>query len=209
MNSVNTPATQPATLPVAEKALLRSMFRHRSRVIPADLAATTSFKAANLVRTVLAGLGQGVIALYIPRRGEVDLTHLAEDLWQAGQTVCLPRVVLRGHPLVFNIWEPQTRLEPDALGLKAATGDEITPTVIVMPMAGYNRQGYRLGSGGGYYDHTLATLRQPVTTIGVSYTELEIPSFPAEPHDHTLSYIITGKEVIIPTLLAPEIVHTI
>lgn len=188
--------SQDTSISKAEKQLLRSMFRHRRNVIPADLASTTSFKAANLLRGLIAGVSPSVVALYIPRKGEVDLTRLAEDMWEAGQTVALPRVVLRDHPLVFNIWEKGAPLERDALGIPAATGAEIIPSILVMPMVGYNRKGYRLGAGGGYYDRTLAAFRQPVETIGVCYTELEIPEFPAEKHDLILDFIVTGKEVI-------------
>lgn len=190
------PALQSVTLPQAEKQLLRSMFRHRRNVIPADLVSTTSFKAANLVRTVLADMTPSVVCLYVPRKGEVDLSRLAEDLWQAGHTVVLPRVVQRNHPLAFNEWTRGMKLERDALGIPAATGAEIVPSVVVMPMVGYNRKGYRLGSGGGYYDRTLEAFKQPVRTVGVCYTELEIPEFPAEAHDLILDYIVTGKEVI-------------
>ena len=186
----------PKTLQRAEKQLLRSMFRHRRHVIPTDLVHTTNFKAANLVRSLIADLTPTVVSLYMPRQNEVDLTLLVQDLWEANQTVCLPRVVQRGHPLVFNIWNQGRPLEPDALGIPAATGPEIIPSVIVIPMVGYNREGYRLGSGGGYFDRTLAALKQPVITIGVCFTELEIPDFPAEEHDTRLNYIVTGKEII-------------
>ena len=187
----------PKTLQRAEKQLLRSMFRHRRHVIPSDLVSTTNFKAANLVRTLIADMAPTVVSLYMPRQNEVDLTLLVDDLWDANQTVCLPRVVQRGHPLVFNIWNRGRPLEPDALGIPAATGPEIVPSVIVIPMVGYNRAGYRLGSGGGYFDRTLAALKQPVVTIGVCFTELEIPDFPAEEHDTRLNYIVTGKEIIV------------
>lgn len=182
--------------PEVRKRTLRQSLQGARRTIPADLSDTTQWKAINKLRTLLASGGAATVALYSARRGEVDLTPLAEDLWSMGATVCLPRVVYRGHPLAFNIWAPGSALEPDALGIPAATGEEIIPSVIVMPMLGYSRSGHRLGSGGGYYDHTLKAFRQPVLTIGVCQTELEITDFPAEVHDIRLDHIVTGKEVI-------------
>ena len=179
-----------------EKQRLRTELRHRRAVIPTDLVNTTRFKVINHLRTLIGDLTPTVVSLYSAREGELDLTPLAEDLWQSGQTVCLPRVTVRGHPLTFNIWPPHSPLEPDALGIPSATGPEILPALIVVPMVGYNRGGYRLGSGGGYFDRTIKTFTQPVITVGVSFTELEIPNFPTEYHDVPMHYIITGREVI-------------
>jgi 5,10-methenyltetrahydrofolate synthetase len=179
-----------------EKQRLRTELRHRRAVIPADLVSTTRFKAINHLRTLVADLTPTVVSLYSAREGELDLSPLAEDLWSAHQTVCLPRVISRGHPLTFNIWPPHASLENDILGIPSATGPEILPALIIVPMVGYSRQGYRLGSGGGYFDKTIETFTQPVITVGVSFTELEIPNFPAEAHDIPMHYIVTGKEVI-------------
>ncbi len=186
-------ATNPSKL---AKQTLRNNLRHRRMVIPADLVSTTRFKAINHLRTLIADITPTVVSLYSAREGELDLLPLAQDLWQSGQTVALPRVIARGHPLTFNIWPEGSQLEPDALGIMAATGPEIIPAMIVIPMVGYTRSGYRLGSGGGYFDRTIKGFQQPVTTVGISFTELEIPEFPAEPHDIPLNYIVTGKEII-------------
>ncbi|PZP39237.1 MAG: 5-formyltetrahydrofolate cyclo-ligase [Pseudomonas fluorescens] len=179
-----------------EKQRLRNDLRHRRSVIPSDLVSTTRFKAINHLRTLIAELTPTVVSLYIAREGELDLTPLAHELWDSHQTVCLPRVVQRGHPLVFNIWPEGGKLEPDLLGIPSATGPEIIPSLIIVPMVGYSKEGFRLGSGGGYFDRTIQEMSQPVLTVGVSFTELEIPHFPLEPHDIPMNYIVTGKEVI-------------
>ena len=179
-----------------EKQRLRAELCHRRSVIPQDLVNTTRFKAINHLRTLIGEIAPAVVSLYNAREGELDLTQLAEDLWQSHQTVALPRVVAKGHPLTFNIWPPHGELEPDALGILSATGLEIIPALIVVPMVGYSRRGYRLGSGGGYFDRTIRTFAQPVLTVGVSFTELEISDFPTEPHDVPMNFIVTGREVI-------------
>ncbi len=191
----------PKSIPgLSAKAALRNQLRHRRAVIPADLRHTTQWKVQNLLRTLIADLAPTVVALYSPRECELDLTPLAAELWRDGQTVALPRVVQRGHPLTFNIWPPFGALEPDALGISAALGAEILPSVVVLPCVGYSRGGYRLGSGGGYYDRTLAAFRHPCRTVGVAFTELELPkSYRPQRHDMPLDFIVTGREVIVPT----------
>lgn len=183
--------------PIAElKKKLRADLRHRRQVIPPDLVSTTRWKVINNLRTLISDIAPAVVAFYHPLNHEIDLMPLVDELWRDNQTVALPRVVQRNHPLVFNVWPPHGELEPDATGIPAAKGPEILPALIIMPMLGYNRSGFRLGSGQGYYDRTIPSLPTPVKTIGVCYTELEVKNFTPEPHDAKLTYIVTGKEII-------------
>ncbi|PIZ31765.1 MAG: 5-formyltetrahydrofolate cyclo-ligase [Alphaproteobacteria bacterium CG_4_10_14_0_8_um_filter_53_9] len=190
--------TAPVLLPMP-KSQLRQALLARRRVIPHDLVSTTQWKVANHVRTLISDISPSIIALYMPLEGEIDLTPLAEDLRQMGNTLALPRVVAKKHPLAFNVWAEGDPLEPDALGLSAATGAEVWPRVIIVPMVGYTKQGHRVGYGGGYYDRTLAEAPFPTLTIGVCYTELEAGVLlQPEAHDKKLDFIVTGKEVIAP-----------
>jgi 5-formyltetrahydrofolate cyclo-ligase len=190
--------------PQPTKGQLRHVLAHRRRVIPGDLVDTTRWKVINHLRTLICERGPSVVALYSATHGEIDLTPLAHELADMNYALALPRVVYRGHPLTFNIWHPGEALEPDALGIPSATGAEILPAMMVIPMVGYTRQGYRLGYGQGYYDHTLASFLQPVFTVGVCHTELEMQNFPAEAHDRPLNAVVTGKEVIRCTPATPQ-----
>lgn len=185
---------------VPTKAALRKTLLHRRKVIPADLRSTTQWKIINHLRTVVADLSPTTVALYTAAGAEPDLAAYVAELWREGQTVALPRVVGQGLPLVFNVWPPFGALEPDALGLPAATGPEIWPSLMVVPMVGYARNGFRLGMGGGFYDRTLAHVPRQCRTVGVCFTELEIPVPVAQalaaPHDIPMAYIATGKELI-------------
>ncbi|MBI1308934.1 MAG: 5-formyltetrahydrofolate cyclo-ligase [Proteobacteria bacterium] len=183
--------------PAQIKQRLREQFRHRRGVIPADLVDTTRWKVINHLRTLIAQVTPAVVAAYHPLPGEINLLPLVEELWRDGQTVALPRVTTRNRPLVFNVWPPHGALLPDELGIPAANGAEINPALIIIPCLGYARSGHRLGSGAGYYDRTLATLPTPAISVGVAYTELELPTaFLPEPHDLALNFIVTGKELI-------------
>jgi len=61
--------------------------------------------------------------------------------------------------------------------------------VIFVPVVGFDRDGYRLGMGGGWYDRWLAT--QPhALKIGLAYAWAEVPHLPHETHDIPLDMII-------------------
>ena len=68
--------------------------------------------------------------------------------------------------------------------------------MLLVPMLAFDRRGYRLGYGGGYYDRTLLKLRavKSIIAIGVAYAAQETPEVPREEFDQALDYIMTEKE---------------
>jgi 5-formyltetrahydrofolate cyclo-ligase len=74
------------------------------------------------------------------------------------------------------------------------------PDVLLVPMLAFDRRGYRLGYGGGFYDRTLAELRKlkPVVAIGVAYAEQEMDEVPVADYDEPLDWILTERGVIEP-----------
>jgi 5,10-methenyltetrahydrofolate synthetase len=74
-----------------------------------------------------------------------------------------------------------------------ASGQVVTPDLLVIPCVGFDAQGYRLGYGGGYYDRTLAAwpaATRPVT-VGVAYEACRTDTLQREAHDIPLDLIIT------------------
>lgn len=67
--------------------------------------------------------------------------------------------------------------------------------LILLPLTAFDRQGHRLGSGGGWYDRTLA--QRPATKrVGVAYSEQELPAIATESWDIPLQYVLTERECI-------------
>jgi 5-formyltetrahydrofolate cyclo-ligase len=67
-----------------------------------------------------------------------------------------------------------------------------------VPMLAFDREGYRLGYGGGFYDRTLEMLRKKkeIVAIGVAYAAQEMSSVPHGAHDQALNFIMTEKGII-------------
>src|ERR1700676_590327 len=57
------------------------------------------------------------------------------------------------------------------------------PDVVIAPIVGYDRDGYRLGYDGGYFDRTLAAIRKRPLIIGVGYAQAAIPRFSLVTHN--------------------------
>lgn len=64
--------------------------------------------------------------------------------------------------------------------------------VIIIPLFGFNDQGYRLGHGGGWYDRFLATQLNALK-IGVGYEDALI-DFEPEPYDVRMDILVTEQQ---------------
>jgi 5-formyltetrahydrofolate cyclo-ligase len=102
--------------------------------------------------------------------------------------------------MVYRRWTPGEALVRDAIGLVAPAGENpiVEPDLVVAPLLAFDRQGRRLGQGGGYYDRALAALRarKPVFVLGLAYVGQETHGLPDEPHDQRLDAILTESEYI-------------
>jgi 5-formyltetrahydrofolate cyclo-ligase len=66
--------------------------------------------------------------------------------------------------------------------------------IIISPLLAFDRNGYRLGFGGGYYDKLFAECSCVKAGIGYSFQESE--NVPHDDFDQKLNIIITEKEII-------------
>ncbi|MCQ0971242.1 5-formyltetrahydrofolate cyclo-ligase [Paracoccus sp. TK19116] len=145
---------------------------------------------------VLTPFAGQILAGYWPIRDEADPRPAmrAHD-----GPVCLPVVPGRDVPLIFRAWDGG-ELERGSLGTAhpPESCEEMTPRVLIVPMAGFDRAGQRIGYGGGYYDRTLSLLRGmgPVAAIGCAFAVQELPHIPAGPYDQPLDMIVTDRGVI-------------
>lgn len=136
-----------------------------------------------------------IVAGYSAIRSEANPYPLMCALAEAGHPMALPCVLVANEPLIFRRWSPRDALQAGAYGITEPGPDAETviPDVLLVPLLGYDANGFRLGYGGGYYDRTLETLRaqKKVLAIGIAYAGQELPEFTADSHDQPLDAILT------------------
>jgi 5-formyltetrahydrofolate cyclo-ligase len=141
-----------------------------------------------------------VVSGYWPMEGEMDPRALMADLAARGHALCLPVVQGRGRPLLFRAWRKGDAMIPGALGIPTPVpaAPPLTPALLLVPLLAFDREGFRLGHGAGYYDMTLAGLRAagPVLAVGVAYAGQEVARVPRETHDQPLDWVVTEGEAI-------------
>ena len=131
----------------------------------------------------------------IPGR-EPETARLISALLERGKRVCLPRM-LPGRQMEARLYDPERPMVQAELGVWES--DSGCPLVkredmdlILVPALCYDRQGYRLGFGGGYYDRWLAGDSTP--RVGLCRRAALQERVPAEPHDSRVDVLLTEEE---------------
>jgi 5-formyltetrahydrofolate cyclo-ligase len=129
-------------------------------------------------------------------RTEIDpLVAMAAHAGPVG----VPVIIGAGQPLRFREWSPGCTLAEGEFGARIpAEGAWLEPEVLIVPLLAWDRRGYRLGYGGGFYDRTLERLRSrhPTLAVGFAFAAQEVPEVPTEPVDQPLDAIITEEGVL-------------
>ena len=175
------------------QAMRREMVARRAALSDAEHALLSSRIVENLAAELPA---PGVVAFCWPIKHEPDVRGIIAWWAGVGTRAALPVVVGENEPLVFRHWAPETPLAPDRYGIPTPqSGEWLLPDVILLPLNGFDSDGYRLGYGGGYFDRTLAEIWPRPLSVGVGFEVNRLPSIRPEAHDQRLDWIVTEAGV--------------
>ena len=185
------------------KRVLRSRLLAQRRSMTPDEALRRSLMIQARVREIPGWEALRTVLVYLPFQNEVDTWELIHAMWGRGVRTLAPcyrpdcpgemdlysfQSVQDLRPGIYTIPEPEPRrctmIEP-----RECEG-------ILVPGAAFDRQGYRLGLGGGYYDRLLARIGPRTRTIGLAYDFQVVDALPREPHDKPVQVICTDTETI-------------
>lgn len=199
--------TTPGDTSASGLADAKADLRKRMREVRAD-ASTQGAEAAQALKSQIIRhmtdqnlLKDGVIvAGYMALNSELDPAPTLEALLKAGVGIALPVTGEPGEPLIFRTWRTGDPLTLGRFGTlePADTALQVEPDVVLVPLLAFDVQGGRLGFGGGYYDRTLAELRQAknIVAYGVGFDVQEVPQVPTNALDARLNGVFTPTRVI-------------
>lgn len=192
------------------KHQLREQSRQVRKALGEDFQRQASDAICRYIESWPLFQGCDTILTYMPMRGEVDLRPLLER--HPHKSWLLPRILSEGrmtfHPYDSEhlIWHPYGMLEPDP-------HLPIVPVELVqlalVPGLAFDRQGWRLGYGGGFFDRFLAgfdhgscSTRNSGSSyhhgisLGITYRALLLDHLPHHEHDIPVQYIVTEEGVL-------------
>jgi len=200
------PAQEWEEVRLWRKAKRMVLIERRLAMPDAERAACSGAITAALVQ-VLPSRPGALIGFYWPFKGEYDPRALARSLHAKGTRLALPVVVGKAKPVVFREWWPGIPMTHGAWNIPVpAAGDPVAPEVLLVPLVGFDKQGYRLGYGGGYYDCTLAALPAKPRAVGVGFELSQIATIHPQPHDIPMDLIVTERGASLPR---PESEHAL
>ena len=162
------------------------------RQAAAEAIAARPFPVAIKPGTIVSG--------FSPLKSEINPLPLMRRLAALGATLALPVVAGRDQPLIMRAYAFGQPLNEGVWGIREPNEDaaEVDPDILIVPLAGFDRRGHRIGYGAGYYDMTIGRLRslKPVVAVGIAYAAQEFPEVPVTPRDERLDLVLTERDVI-------------
>ena len=147
------------------------------------------------------------IATYLPVDGEIDPRPLVELACSLGKKIYLPVLIpFQANQLWFARWTPETSMAINRFGIaepQRIHRQRIKPQaldLVLAPLVGFDKNGNRLGMGGGFYDRTFEFLlhrncwRKP-RLLGMAFDFQKLPQLPAHAWDVPLTAVATGTHV--------------
>ncbi|MBM4136125.1 MAG: 5-formyltetrahydrofolate cyclo-ligase [Nitrospira sp.] len=184
-----------------KKSLRRKILKSRD-----SISLTEREKKDVLIKHTLFSMPEfknaDTILFYASFRTEVETISMIDESLKMGKQVAVPKVDKERHKLrlyeIKNIGELSSGYmgipEPSLSAVRLMNLDDID--VVIVPGAGFDYSGNRLGYGAGYYDILLSENKKKIPVIALAYEEQLVDSIPSEIHDVRMGMIITDKRVI-------------
>ena len=184
-------------------ALAKADLRKNATARRDALSAPQRMAAAQTIaqRSLPIGVSaKNIVSGYSPLKSEISPLPLMRVCADNGARLALPVIAGRGNPLTMRAWTFGEALTSGQWGIREPGPDapELFPDILIVPLLAFDRAGYRLGYGAGYYDMTIARLRamKPVVTLGIAYAAQEVPAVPNSAFDEKLDLVLTERETI-------------
>ena len=181
-----------------EKAALRARMLAVRRSIPPDERARLGGVVTERLASVPEVGAARTVLVFSSFGSEIPTGSLIERLADSGRTVLLPFLVegrmdagriAAGEPLAATEYGPAE--PPHRVPVDPGVVD-----LAVVPGLAFDRQGHRLGYGGGHYDRYLGRLRRGVPLVGICFHDQIVETVPHGPHDERVDLVVTDREVM-------------
>lgn len=131
---------------------------------------------------------------------EVETWSLINTLWNEGKKIVVPKCESKTRLMTFYEITSFDQLEIVYMHLSEPIPQQTIKVeknqidCLIVPGLAYDRQGFRLGFGGGYYDRFLVDYKKP--TISLAFSKQLVEKIPRDDYDISIEKIITEHEII-------------
>ncbi|MBN1778388.1 MAG: 5-formyltetrahydrofolate cyclo-ligase [Clostridiales bacterium] len=179
-----------------EKQRLRRSLRKVAENLPEDYIARSDLDIQKNLLTLELWTHANVVFIYVSIGQEPQTRGIIRAALDAGKTVAVPRSLADGY-LEARVIASLDNVKPGRFDIPEP--DETTPVLppddidlVIVPCIAADKQGYRLGHGGGYYDRYLAQVH--CTTVCLCRERLLKTALPRDAFDIPVDIIVTERE---------------
>ncbi|WKB36934.1 5-formyltetrahydrofolate cyclo-ligase [Terrilactibacillus sp. S3-3] len=141
-----------------------------------------------------------VIALTLSRGREIDTLPIIQEGWRQQKIIALPACDISAKKLIFRRTDSFDQLSNRSYGLLEPNDSETAPVdkqtidLVIVPGVVFDRLGYRIGYGGGYYDRFLENFKS--RTLSLLLDEQLKDRIPVEPYDRPVNKLVTPTQIV-------------
>ncbi len=190
------------TLKEEKKKLRKELLALRSEIIGEERKKAEDAVVSKLLSLASFRFAETVL-LYHPIKGEINVLPIAEAAIRAGKQVAFPLCDTESSTMTYHIVSDLSDLKTGSYGIPEPSNElplylpsKDKNDLIIIPAVCFDRQGYRIGYGKGYYDRYLNDFGG--TAVGVTFDKLLRQSVPRGRFDKHVSLIVTEKGAITP-----------
>ncbi|MEM1502169.1 5-formyltetrahydrofolate cyclo-ligase [Domibacillus sp. 8LH] len=184
-----------------DKKILRDGIKQQLAAMSRPVYEQKSFQIARRLYALPEWQESNKIAVTISADFEVDTWQIIRSAWLAGKKICVPKCHPDTKAMYFYQLEKFEDLETAYAGLYEPIPQNTTLIdakeieLMIVPGLLFNRKGFRVGFGGGYYDRFLSSYIGQ--TISLAFSIQLRPDIPVEGHDIPVQKVLTDSETIL------------
>ncbi len=184
-----------------EKDEMRAKYREKRSAMSDDEKSRRNTAICNAATSLVSFRYADFVLMYAPTGEEIDIMPIAHAALAKGKKVAFPRCNKENHTMNYHIVTSLDELSPDSYGICEPDASlpiydpENDPgsAVCFVPGLVYDKAGYRLGYGKGFYDRYLSKFAG--CSIGIVYSDYILPTVPRGRFDVCVDILLTEKGV--------------
>lgn len=201
-NTNETPRTGFYPNPVREKKnAIRAEYKALRREMDKALRSERDKKICDFALGLVSYRYAEYVLLYAATEDEIDIYELARVALKQGKKVAFPRCRKEDHTMKYHIVESLDQLSPDSYGIAEPPEElpvydpdvDLGSAICFVPGLVYDKAGYRVGYGKGFYDRFLSSFKG--SSIGIVYSDFIMPKVPRGRFDMKVDILLSEKGV--------------
>ena len=141
-----------------------------------------------------------IISSFISINSEISTEKLNNHILKKNKVLCLPVVLKKNEHLIFRKYTNNFDMINGFMNIKEPSkkNEILIPDLLFVPCLAFDKFGFRLGYGGGFYDRTFSHFiknKKSFTSIGYAFDEQKVNVVPKDNFDIKLDYVITEKKI--------------